>query len=307
MYKRTAHFFITVCFVMTCLPMQARAKRKASDVAEMGLFDKAALFDDLAVNTKIPKEYKVRFHKKKKYADVGYALSDTLSSVFSNVFNLHKNLFTFNTLKVMSIIFPFFVGARMLDEQLQGVFYNARWHKNINQMPDCCHALARYSIALPIAFLGADAFFGKTDEKRWTGQILLLGIPFVIFANKTIKGVEFDACFRPWNEHFSCVKRSYGGFPSGHMAQAIYMTVLYGMRYGARYAIPLGMIAAFLGINFLTCNRHYTSQLVAGAGFGSIYALAASKVVDTRLADHMKMGMGIDTAGRPTFSLAFRW
>ena len=69
----------------------------------------------------------------------------------------------------------------------------------------------------------------------------------------------------------------------------------------------VGTAAVFLCLNFLTCNRHYASQLIAGAGFGTIYALAASKLVDSRLADTVEMGVTMNEHGAPAFSLAFRW
>lgn len=245
--------------------------------------------------------------KKKTYANVGWALSDAIRHAFYNVFWLHVNIFTWDTLKVASTMFPIYVGSRMFDERLQNWFYNSRFHKNINQMPRWCHDLAKYSIALPIFMLGMDALVSGNNDRRITGQVMLMGLPFVIWTKMWVKKIEFNASFRPWNEKFSRKKRAYGGFPSGHMAQAFYMAMLYGTRYGANFGIPLGIVATFLGLNFLTCNRHYASQLIAGAGFGTIYALAASKLVDSRLAENMEMGIAMDERGAPAFSLAFRW
>jgi membrane-associated phospholipid phosphatase len=252
-------------------------------------------------------EMDVRSRKKKTYANVGWALSDAINHAFYNLFYLHLNIFTWDTLKIASTIFPVYVGSRMVDEPLQNWFYNSRFHKNINQMPGWCHDFAKYSIALPIFLLGMDALVAGNNDKRLAGQVMLIGLPFVIWTKMWVKKIEFNASFRPWNEKFSRKKRAYGGFPSGHMAQAFYMAMLYGTRYGANYGIPLGMVAMFLGINFLTCNRHYASQLIAGAGFGTIYAFAASKLVDSRLADTIEMGLAMDEHGAPAFSLAFRW
>jgi membrane-associated phospholipid phosphatase len=91
------------------------------------------------------------------------------------------------------------------------------------------------------------------------------------------------------------------------MAQAMYVTVLYGMRYGPRYSIPLGLMAGFLGATFVSCNRHYTSQIVAGAAFGAMYALAANTLVSAKLTDRVKLGFKFDAEGSPTFSLAFNF
>ncbi len=247
------------------------------------------------------------FVPKKKYVNLGYGLGDIISSAIPNVLTLHKNLFSWNTFKVAATAFPLFVAARMFDEKLQNCFYKRSCHKNINQMPDWCREVARLSIGIPVALLGVDAFFSGDDEKRWMAQILMLGLPFVIWTKKMVRKIDCDLALRPWNEHFSCDTRAHGGFPSGHMAQAIYMTVLYGSRFGPAYAIPLGFIASFLGINFLTCNRHYASQLVAGGAFGAMYALAASAVIDSRLAEQIDFGLASDDAGRPGFSLTFRW
>ena len=69
--------------------------------------------------------------KKKTYAHVGWALSDAIRHAFYNVFYLHTNIFTWDTLKVASTMFPIYVGSRMLDEHLQNWFYNSKFHKNI--------------------------------------------------------------------------------------------------------------------------------------------------------------------------------
>jgi membrane-associated phospholipid phosphatase len=252
-------------------------------------------------------EYVTRSHRKRDNSS-GQAVGNLITSTAKDVFVLHKNLFTWNTFRVISTVFPLFIGARMIDEKLQRCFYDLRARKNINQMPSWCHTVAKTSIAVPLVLLGSDLFFSKSNEKRWTAQIMLIGMPFVIWTKKLVKQMKFDACLRPWHEKLSSGKeRSFGGFPSGHMAQALYMAVLYGSRYGPRYAIPLSGIAAFIGVTFLTCNRHYMSQLIAGGAFGTIYALAASKLVEKKLTDHVKLGIAVDEVGHPTFSASVKW
>ena len=239
---------------------------------------------------------------------VGRAFGEIVSGAVKDVLVLHKNLFTWNSFKVITAMFPIFIGARMIDEKLQRCFYDPRTGKNINQPPDWCHNVAKTSIGVPLVVLGLDAFLAKDNDKRWTGQIMLLGMPFVIWTKKLVKQMKFDACLRPWHEKLTCGdERSFGGFPSGHMAQALYMAVLYGSRYGPRYALPLGTLAAFIGTTFVACNRHYVSQIVAGGVFGTIYALAASKLVDQKLADTVKLGISVDEVGHPTFSAKLRW
>lgn len=234
-------------------------------------------------------------------------MGEAISSAASDVFYLHVNLLSWNTFKVITSMFPVYVAARMIDEKLQKYFYDAVHHKNKNQLPNWCHTLAKVSIGVPIVLLGIDFLFSNDNDKRWTAQIMLLGMPFVIWTKKLIKQMKFDGCLRPWNENFDRKNRSWGGFPSGHMAQALYMAVLYGTRYGPLYAVPLGALATMIGVTFVSCNRHYISQIIAGGTFGSIYALAASALVEKKLTDSVKLGMKVDGEGRPTFTAAIKW
>lgn len=246
--------------------------------------------------------------RRRKNHSASNVFGEIVSTAVKDILTLHKNLFTWNSFKVITAMFPIYVAARMVDEKLQRCFYDARTKKNINQPPSWCHDVAKTSIAVPLVVLGLDAFLAKDNDKRWTGQIMLLGMPFVIWTKKLVKQLQFDACLRPWHEKLTCgSERSFGGFPSGHMAQALYMAVLYGTRYGPRYALPLGGIAAFIGTTFVACNRHYLSQIIAGGVFGTIYALAASKLVDQKLADRVKLGISVDDAGHPSFSAKVRW
>jgi membrane-associated phospholipid phosphatase len=85
------------------------------------------------------------------------------------------------------------------------------------------------------------------------------------------------------------------------------MAVLYGMRYGPRYGVPLGLLALGVGATFLSCNRHYVSQMVAGAGFGAMYAIAANKLINENLARDFNLGMQIDHTGSPLLSISWRF
>ncbi len=230
---------------------------------------------------------------------IGYYIRDT--------FYLHKNLFTWNSFKIITATFPLFIGSRMIDEKLQNKFYDASWHKNINQLPKWCQEIAKWSVGVPMFLLGSQAFFNRDKEFRTTSQVFLVGLPFVIFGKDLIKKFRFEACLRPWHEKFSCEERSSGGFPSGHVAEATYAALLYGLRYGPKYGVPLGALTAFVGVTFLSCNRHYLSQLVAGAGFGAMYALAAHKLIDSKLNKDLNINVSVNEHGGPTLSLSYRF
>lgn len=234
-------------------------------------------------------------------------LAAFMGNIFEDILVLNRNLFLWNSFKVVATTFPLFVGARMIDEKLQNCFYDSNNHKNLNQMPAWCHDVAKASIAFPIVFLGLKGLLSKDKDEQYTSKIMLVGMPFVIWTKKLVKQMKFQACLRPWNEKFSCEERSFGGFPSGHMAQAMYTAVLYGVRYGPRYSIPLGVLAGFLGVTFVTCNRHYISQVIGGASFGTMYALAANTLVNSKMTENVKLGFKFDDRGAPTLSVAFNF
>ena len=232
-----------------------------------------------------------------------------LGALWRDVYELYRYaLFSFDSFKVVTTTFPLYILTRMFDEDLQKNFHKECCHKDINQAPRWCHTVSQYGLGIPIVVLGLMTFFGKNEEFRTTGRIFLVGMPFVVWGKDIIKKFRFDANKRPWCELFPCKERSLGGFPSGHMAEITYMTVLYGLRYGIKAAAPLGIFATFLGVTFVNCNRHYVSQLVAGVGLGTLFALAADKVIDLRLEKKYKKrfscGYDTDAHGAPAFKVA---
>lgn len=234
--------------------------------------------------------------------------SQWMGGVMKDMFLLNKNLIAWDSFAIIASMFPFFIGSRMVDENIQRYFYDPVHHKNIRQLPHWCHDACKLMIGAPILLLGSQAFLSKEYEMRETSRMLLLGLPFVIWGKTLIKKFKFDACLRPWNEKFSCEQRAYGGFPSGHVSEATYTAVLYGMRYGPAYAIPLGLLAATIGLTFVGCNRHLLSQVVAGAGLGAIYGVAANRVIDDKIHAHnLSLELSVANNGKTMLGLSYRF
>lgn len=232
-----------------------------------------------------------------------------LGMIWRDVVDLNRYvIFSFDTIKVILASFPFYGAARLFDERIQKTFHNDCCHRDKNQVPTWCRNLSQYGLGIPIATIGLMSIFGGNQELKTTGRIFLIGMPFVIFGKDIIKKFNFDANLRPWCDRFPCDKRALGGFPSGHMAEVTYMTVLYGLRYGVKAAVPLGIFSTFLGVTFLNCNRHYISQLVAGAALGTIFALAADKVIDMRLEEaynaEFSYAFDVNSNGAPSLKLS---
>lgn len=230
-----------------------------------------------------------------------------VTDAFKDAFLLNRNLISTESFIVIGSTLPVYLAARLLDEPIQCHFFTHETHKNINQLPRWCHELVRYGIAIPIVILGSQLFLSCDPELREAAWMLLLGIPFVIFGKDIIKKFDAEWCLRPWHEDFCKLhKQAMGGFPSGHMAQAAYIATLYGMRFGHMAAIPLSFFAASLGIVFLNCNRHYLSQIIAGVGLGAMYGIAANKVIDSKLAHDITVGLTFDR-GVPGIKACYRF
>jgi membrane-associated phospholipid phosphatase len=197
----------------------------------------------------------------------------------------------------------------MIDEKLHHCFFDQRHKKNRYEPAQWVKETARLSIGIPITLLGLQAIFSHNDDMQKTSQIFLTGMPFVLLAKDFIKQLDFDVCKRPFHEKFAKHQRKFGGFPSGHLAEATYTAVLYGMRFGPNFAIPLGGVAVFVSVIFLSSNRHYLSQMVAGAGFGAMYAFSANRLIDSRLAQKRDFNLGLtrDDYGNPAMKLSMKF
>ena len=89
------------------------------------------------------------------------------------------------------------------------------------------------------------------------------------------------------------------------MATSVYMTVLYGMHGGYRFGIPLAIASLSTGAILVWANRHFVSQVIAGAAMGAVFAFASDKVVEYDLARDVECGISVDQAGHPAFKVGF--
>jgi len=238
-----------------------------------------------------------------------HRITHMLGGFTEDVVRINLGLFSWDSFKIFVTTAPFFVGARIIDEKLHNCFFDHKNKKNRNEPAQWSKEIARLSIGVPIALLGSQAFFSRNKDMQTTSQVFLTGMPFVLIAKDLIKKLDFDLCKRPYHEKFAKEQRKFGGFPSGHLAEATYTAVLYGMRYGPNYAVPLGGIAAFVTVIFLSSNRHYLSQMIAGAGFGAMYAVSANSLINSKLAKkrNLHLGLGTNKHGEPVMNLAMKF
>lgn len=226
-----------------------------------------------------------------------------LVSMLRDATLVNRDLFTWKSFAVLSATFPFYIGARMFDEPFHDVFYDSCHHWNLNQLPKWVVDYSDVLIFGPFTVLGSLTFFARDPELRLTGRVFLETMPFIYLARNVIKSFETRLHVRPKNEHFNRYKCAYGGFPSGHMATSVYMAMLYGMRFGHRWGIPLTFLSFTTGAILVSSNRHFLSQVVAGAAMGAIFAFASNSVVEYNLNRDIECGITLDQAGNPAVTL----
>ena len=266
---------------------------------------------DLLERQRVAQERRRKEQEEAKLPPCPYSKPVNLfASILKDVYEIHMNLATFDFFKIGGAVFPVFVALRMHDETIHEHFYDSKHHKNKNQCTFLNHFVAQEAIAIPILALVSLSVFSHDEDLRATSRVFAIGMPFVLLAKDAIKQLRFKAAYRPYCEWFpKNNKHVCGGFPSGHMAEMAYMTVLYSMRHGVKFAVPLTALSIYVGATFVACNRHYSSQIAAGAALGALYAVAASHVIDQKLERKRLKGfeMGIDTTSTGNLALSFNY
>ncbi len=241
-----------------------------------------------------------------------YKVSNFIKKSYVDFRDIFTDIPTFDTLKTITAFVPFYLIGRKVDDGLHKVFYDADNHKNINQPPKYMEiVLNDLFFPLPFIALGSLALLHKDPYERRTSQVFAMGV-FATWATKSlIKSLKVDAGLRPLNEHFDPDFRVHGGNPSGHTALAAFMATYYGFYKGKNYGIPLGLYTGLVGALAVTVNRHYFSQLVAGAGLGVMFGIAAHKVrlkLDNEIYENrISFGMTTDCYGATAFGLAYNF
>lgn len=206
-----------------------------------------------------------------------------LRNIFIDAVDINYNLFSKNTINTLVAMAPFYILARQEDNRLHGYFYDYKRHKNKHALPRWADTLSSVITAsLIVGDIGVIAL-GPNPRARATATIFAIGLPFANVLKDGFKKIKSNFCLRPKNEYFDRYKKTYGGFPSGHMMIAAYMTTIYGSEFGPKAGIPLGIASTYIFTEYISSNRHFASQLVAGTALGIIYGLASTKVVDDRM------------------------
>jgi membrane-associated phospholipid phosphatase len=102
--------------------------------------------------------------------------------------------------------------------------------------------------------------------------------------NEVILSVSVNSV-KHWSKVPSIVNGSYNAFPSGHTAQAFSAATLFNDNFakGKPWLQVLSYgTASTVGVLRVLNNRHWTSDVVAGAGFGILSAKLSELIVKRR-------------------------
>lgn len=233
-----------------------------------------------------------------------------LKDVACDTGNFFKNIFTVDTGKIATAILPLYGIARVIDEDIHQCFYSKKRNKNRHKIPS---ALCTFSDEWAIACTGTlnigFVLFSHNERLRQTSLLFLIGLPFLALTTHSFKHVcHGDYCLRPLHDKF-CKdhKRKRGGFPSTHAGSCFFVTTLFGRQFGPQAGIPLGILSSIVISCYIVDNRHYLSQLVAGAGLGIIFALAADKVVNKNMERHWKIQYDVMEDKSPALAVSWRF
>jgi len=226
--------------------------------------------------------------------------------------DIFSEVATPSTLKVIAGFLPFYLIGRKIDERAHAAFYNGDQHLNINQPPTALMTVFNDAVyALPFVFLGSQGIFSRDPYIRRAGQIFALGTFYTWATKVLIKEIETDAALRPLNENFKPSPRVHGGNPSGHTAIIAFLSTYYGLYKGKKYGVPCALYAGLTGALLVTTNRHYVSQVFAGAALGVIFGLAAHRVrlklTHEEYSAKLAFGPTSDAKGGVGFGLSYQF
>jgi membrane-associated phospholipid phosphatase len=106
--------------------------------------------------------------------------------------------------------------------------------------------------------------FGLKGTHNWQQQSILFGRAQLIMLGLIIPLKKLTQIVRPDSSAFN-------SFPSGHTAQAFMAATFFHKEFGKKYpwaSVGMFTLAGSIGVFRLLNNRHWISDVLAGAGIG---------------------------------------
>ncbi len=233
-------------------------------------------------------------HSECDHHEITHGIMHEIGSLSRDLIQLNINLFSRDSARILTASIPWFVATSFADTSIQSNFYDDTCHKNKNQFHNGFTEFIETSAFISVIGVSSLALFVKDPELRMVSRIFALGAFSGLAVKDIVKLFPFKAGLRPPNERFDCTQKYYTGFPSGHMFQATYLATVLGFHYGPKVLYPLIAFNAAMFSVLVASNRHYVSQVIAGAAFGLMYGAAAHSLIDRRLNEKYGWGLSYD-------------
>lgn len=142
----------------------------------------------------------------------------------------------------------------------------------------------KYLLAIGVIFSSFQV--SASDSIAKNGNILQAAIPIISFGSTLVFENDFDGSLQ-FLKAFAASelttlalkktthqRRPNGNccdsFPSGHTSAAFMGASFIHYRYGWTYSVPAYIAATYVGYSRVHSNKHYTRDVIAGAGIGII-------------------------------------
>jgi membrane-associated phospholipid phosphatase len=143
---------------------------------------------------------------------------------------------------------------------------------------------------------GGHLLVGEEEAKKisdFTDTWLELGTSVVLLGVDTKEGVKLSRALIFSLASYSFLKRvtsrerpdgsDHASWPSGHSSAMFTLAGSLSYSYGWKAAIPAYTAAALTGLSRIKENKHWASDVVAGAFLGTYWATVSAKVSDKRI------------------------
>lgn len=214
--------------------------------------------------------------------DTSISLSKGITLMIVDFLSLHSLiLLSYETWIVISLTLALHPFAAWADEVVHEYFYDRVQHKNIHQLPDWTYNFGKKGFKYIRYFIMALAIWPFSEPlSRDANLILVISTVWMSLVKRVLKMLvnilHIRSALRPANERFPR-GLYYGGFPSGHVSQAMVGVVvvhyIWGVNNILAYALIFQLLLTTLWV--VISNRHYISQVFAGTALGIVYGFAA--------------------------------
>lgn len=233
-----------------------------------------------------------------------------LRNMYVDSCDIWKKIVSLDSMKVLTVVTPFYLIGRKADDKVHSKFYDASTHTNKHQPSKFLKTFLYDEVmAAPIIFSYCVGLLSEDPVTRRFSSIFGTGLLWAWTSKVFVKKIfKTDANLRPGSAEFDQHQRTHGGNPSGHTTQATYLATMLWLYKGPKYGVPLSLYATAIAGMSVAINHHYFSQVIAGAGFGALFGIAAYSVFsDWKLPENLTISLDVNHQAQCGLKIAYNF